>query len=119
MDSVTISLESVNSPLHISSKVHWRVPGGQQARIVQIDLSAAFDRVNHHDILYKQWSVGIGGSVLSLLTQFPSNRSHHVMVDGCRSKQVNVNCVRIAVRRYFRHVIVPPVNFGALFPSGE
>ena len=43
---------------------------GQEARIVQIDFSAAFDRVNHQGILYKLFSVGIGGSVLSILTQF-------------------------------------------------
>ena len=41
---------------------------GQEARIVQIDLSPAFDRVNHQGILYKLCSVGIGGSVLSILT---------------------------------------------------
>ena len=34
--------------------------------------------------------MGIGGSVLSILTQFLSNRSQHVMVDGCRSKLVDV-----------------------------
>ena len=34
--------------------------------------------------------MGIGGSVLSILTQFLSNRSQKVMVDGCRSKLVNV-----------------------------
>ena len=64
----------------------------QEARIVQIDFSAAFDRVNHLGILYKLCSVGNGGSVLSILThmQFLSNRSQQVMVDGCRSKLVNV-----------------------------
>ena len=62
----------------------------QEARIVQIDFSAAFDRVNHQGILYKLCSVGIGGSVLSILTQFLSDRSQHVMVDGCWSKLVNV-----------------------------
>ena len=51
---------------------------------------AAFDRVNHQGIPYKLRSVGIGGSVLSVLTQFLSDRSQHVMVDGCRSKLVNV-----------------------------
>ena len=35
---------------------------------------SAFDRVNHQGILYKLCSVGIGGSVLSILTQFLSNR---------------------------------------------
>ena len=57
---------------------------------MQIDFSAAFDRVNHRGILYKLASVGIGGSVLSLLTQFLSNRLQYVLVDSCRSKLVNV-----------------------------
>ena len=63
---------------------------GPEARIVQIDFSAAFDRVNYLGILYKLCSVAIGGSVLSILTQFLSNLSQQVMVDGCRSKLVNV-----------------------------
>ena len=62
----------------------------QEARIVQIDFTAAFDRVNHRGILIKLCSVGVGGSVLSVLTQFLFNRSQYVMVDGCRSKLVNV-----------------------------
>ena len=62
---------------------------GQGARIVQIDFSAVFDS-NHQGILQKLCSVDIGGSVLSILTQFLSNRSQHVMVDGCRSKLVKV-----------------------------
>ena len=57
---------------------------------MQIDFSTAFDWVNHLGILYKLCSVGIGGSVLSILTEFLSNRSQKVMVDGCRSKLVNV-----------------------------
>ena len=40
---------------------------------MQIDFSRAVDRVNHLGILYKFCSVGIGGSVLSILTQFLSN----------------------------------------------
>ena len=46
---------------------------GQEARIVQIDFRAAFDRVGYQRILYKHCSVGIGGSMLSILTQFLSN----------------------------------------------
>ena len=66
---------------------------GQKTRIVQIDFSADFDRVNHRGSLYKLCSVGIRGSVLSILTQFLSNRSQHVIVDGCRSKLVVVSGV--------------------------
>ena len=39
---------------------------------MQIDFSATFDRVNHQGNLYRLCSVGIGGSVLSIMTQFLS-----------------------------------------------
>ena len=76
--------------LCVSHTLQSALESGQEARIVQIDFSAAFDRVNHRGILYKLYSVGIGGFVLSILAQFLSDRSQHVMVDGCRSKLVNV-----------------------------
>ena len=62
----------------------------QEAKIVQIDFSAALDRVNHQGILFKLCSVGVGGSVLSVLTQFLSNWSQYVMVYCCGSNLVNV-----------------------------
>ena len=62
---------------------------GQEARIVQIDFGAAFYFVNHQGILYKICFLGIGGSLLCILTQFLSNRSQHCMVDGCLSKLLN------------------------------
>ena len=76
--------------LCVSHTLQRALDSGQDARIVQIDFSAAFDRVNHQGILCSLSSVGIGGSVLSVLTQFLSNRSQFVLVDGCRSKLVNV-----------------------------
>ena len=68
--------------LCVSHALQSALESGQEARIVQIDFSAAFDRVNHQGILYRLSSVGIGGSVLSALTQFLSNRSQYVLVDG-------------------------------------
>ena len=50
----------------------------------------AFDRVNHQGILFKFCSVGVGGSVLYVLTEFLFNRSQYVVVDGCRNNLVNV-----------------------------
>ena len=43
--------------------------------------------------------------MLSILTQFPSNRSQHVMVDGCRSKLVNV------VSRVLQGSVLGPLLF--------
>ena len=74
----------------MSHTLQSALESGQEARIVQIDFSAAFDRVNQLGILYKLCSVGIGGSVLSILTEFLSHRSQQVMVDDCRSKLVYV-----------------------------
>ena len=84
---------------------------------MQIDFRAAFDKINHQGILYKLRSVGIGGSVLSVLTQFLSNRSQYVLVDGCRSKLVNV--VSGVARECFGPVVVPPVHLGSFFHFGE
>ena len=66
-------LGACDTLLCVSYTLQSTLEGGQEARLVQIDFSAAFDRVNHLGILYKLWSVGIGDSVLSILTQFLSN----------------------------------------------
>ena len=86
-------LDTCDALLCMSHTLQSALESGQEARIVQIDFSAAFDRVNHLGIYYKLCSVGIGISVLSILTQFLSNRSQQGMVDGCRSKLVNVSGV--------------------------
>ena len=68
-------LGTCNALLCESHTLQSALESGQEARIVQIDFSAAFDRVNYLGILYKLCTVGIGGSVLSILTQFLSNPS--------------------------------------------
>ena len=66
-------LGSCDALLCVSHTLQSALESGQEARILQIGFSVAFDRVNHLGILYKLCSVGIGGSVLSILTQFLSN----------------------------------------------
>ena len=56
--------------LYVSHTLQSALESGQEARIVQIDFNAILDSVNHLGILYKLCSVGIGGSVLSIMTQF-------------------------------------------------
>ena len=60
-------LGTCDALLCVSHTLQSALEGGQEARIVQIDFSAAFDRVNHLGILYKLCSVSIAGSVLSIL----------------------------------------------------
>ena len=74
----------------MSHTLQSALESGQEARIVQIDFSVAFDGINHQGILYRLCSLGIRGSVSSILAQFLSNRSQHVMEDGCPSKLVTI-----------------------------
>ena len=67
-------LGTCDALLCVSHALQSALESGQEARIVQIDFRAAFDRVNHRGILYKLGSMGIEGSVLPLLTQFLSIR---------------------------------------------
>ena len=46
--------------LCVSHTLQSTLESGQETRIIHIDFSAAFDRVNHQGILYKLSSVGIG-----------------------------------------------------------
>ena len=82
-------LGTCDALLCVSYTLQSALESRQEARIVQINFSAVFHRVNHQGILNKLSSVGIGGFVLSVLMQFLSNRSQYVLVDECRSKLVN------------------------------
>ena len=73
----------------IHCKVHWRV-GRRIGSYRLISGLSLICRFNHQGILYTLCSVGIGVSVFSILPQFLSNRSQHVMADGCTSKLANV-----------------------------
>ena len=79
-------LGTCDALLCVSHTLLSALESGNEARIVQIDFSAAFDRVNHQEILYRLSSVGIGGSLLSVLTQFLSHRSHAVCFGGWKSQ---------------------------------
>ena len=61
------ALGACNVLLCVSNTLQSALESGQEARIVQIDFGANFDRVNYNGIFYKVNSVGIGGSVLSIL----------------------------------------------------
>ena len=61
----------------VSVTLQSELESTQEAWIMQIDFSAAFYRVNHQGILYKLCSVGIGGSMLSMLTSIRPNAAHY------------------------------------------
>ena len=69
-------------PIHF--KVHYRVRRRLASRRLISVQHLIGSTIMAFSIGSALW-VYIGGSVLSVLTPFLSNRSHHVMVDGCRN----------------------------------
>ena len=54
--------------------------------IVHLNFSAAFDRVSHSGLL----SIVVGGSVLSISTEFLSDRRQRVVVHGAASEWIPI-----------------------------
>ena len=63
--------------------------GGELA-LVQIDFSAAFDRVNHGGLVFKLQEAGVGGLILKVFQNFLSSRTQRVKVDGVFSSSIDV-----------------------------
>ena len=51
-------------------------------RANSLDMSIAFDKVWHEELLYKLKHTGISGNVLSLLKSFLKNRLQRVVLNG-------------------------------------
>ena len=101
----------------VSHILQSALESGIEVRIVQNDLSAAFDEINHHIILYKLCSVGIEDSVLSILT-------HFCQIDRsplCWTV-IGVNWLTLCqefYREMFWACYVPLVHLRAFIHSGE
>ena len=55
--------------------------------IVQLDFSAACDRVSHSGLLFKLKSIGVGGSVLSILRSWSPTA---VVVNGATTEWIPI-----------------------------
>ena len=61
-----------------------------ESYIVQLDFSAAFDRVSHSGLSLKLKYIVVGCGVLSICTEFLSNRRQGVMVDGGAAERIPI-----------------------------
>ena len=60
-------------------------------RAVALDITKAFDRLYHADLLHKLKSYGISGQVFGLISSFLSNRRLRVVLDGKSSQEFPAN----------------------------
>ena len=74
--------------LAISHHLQKSLDAGMESYIVHLDFSAAFDTVSHSGLLFKLKSISVGGSVVSICTEFLSDRRQRIVVDGAASKWI-------------------------------
>ena len=63
---------------------------GRELAVVQIDFSAAIDRVSHYGLLYKLRDVSVGGAVFDIIAGFLSGIVQRAVVDSIHSENVRV-----------------------------
>ena len=76
--------------LTISHHHQKSLDAGKESSIVHLDFSAAFDRVSHSGLVFELKSIGVGGSALSISTEFLSHRRQRVVDGGAVSEWIPI-----------------------------
>ena len=87
---VCTCLGTCDALLSISQFGQEALEVGGECYLVQIDFSAAFDRANHNGLIYMLQSVGVGGAILGIISQFLRGRSQKVVVEEVPNRSIPV-----------------------------
>ena len=79
--------------LRVYNDIVTTVGKGNGSFLVLLDLSAAFDTIDHDNLFYiLEEYVGIGGSALRLIRSYFSDRTQRVQIDGIMSDFASLLC---------------------------
>ena len=84
------SLGTCDALLDIVCAGQLELDRGGELALVQIDFTAAFDRVNHGGLVFKLRETGVGGMILKVFQNFLSSRTQRVKEDGVCNLSVDV-----------------------------
>ena len=76
---------TINQLLSITNDIYRSFEEGCETRAVFLDISKAFDKVWHEGLVFKLKQNGINGRLLSLISDFLSNRRQRVVLNGQES----------------------------------
>ena len=72
----------INQLLSITHEIYSSFDEGLEVRSVLLDISKAFDKVWHDDIVFKLTQNGISENLLNLLHDFLNERKQRVVLNG-------------------------------------
>ena len=82
--------------LRVYNDIVTTVGKGNGSFLVLLDLSAAFDTIDHDNLFYiLEKYVGIGGSALRLIRSYFSDRTQRVQIDGIMSFLISISLFMI------------------------
>ena len=82
-----------NALLRVYTDIVTTVGKGNESFLVLLDLSAAFDTIDHDNLFYiLEKYVGIGGSALRLIRSYFCDRTQRVQIDGIMSDFASLLC---------------------------
>ena len=79
-----------NQLLSVTRQIYKSVSDVHETRSVVLDMSKAFDKVWHKDLILKLKQNGISGNFLSTLTEFLTIRKQRVVLNGQLSSWSNI-----------------------------
>jgi len=82
---------TTNQLIHIVNKIYKSLEDGKDVCMVFLDVSKAFDRVDHHALLLKLQQVGICGNLLKWIESYLTDRSQRVIINGTCSDWIKIN----------------------------
>ena len=79
--------------LKILNDIRWNLDNKKLTVLVLLDLSAAFDTVDHHILLNRlRHLVGLSGTVLNWFCSYLTDRRFYVSMDACSSEIHEIGC---------------------------
>lgn len=81
---------TVNQLLDITNKITNALDHKEDACLVFLDISKAFDKVWHKGLLFKLRRFGINGMLLQWFSSYLSNRKQQVVINGVTSDPLNI-----------------------------